>query len=429
MYTKLLDKQTKLALIGLGYVGLPIAMEFAKHVSVIGFDINKDRLDKLRNGIDPCGELSSEVFEHKDITFTSSIEKLREASFYVIAVPTPIDSHNEPDLSPLLGATRTVGKVLKRGDYVVYESTVYPGCTEEDCIPILEEVSGLRVGEDFKVGYSPERINPGDKVHTLVNTVKIVSGCDAEALETISDVYKLVVQAGLHRAPSIKVAEAAKIIENTQRDVNIALMNELSIIFDRMGVNTFDVLKAAGTKWNFLPFSPGLVGGHCIGVDPYYLVHKAKELQYHTKMINSGRYVNDSMGRYIGKKVVKKIISQGKNILGAHVLVMGMTFKENVSDIRNSKVADIINEFKDFGAEVDVMDPFASPLEVLQEYGIRLVERPGKKYDAVVVAVAHTTYLKLDESYFMSITNEHAVLADVKGVYQGSIHQMIYWSL
>ena len=410
MYTKLLDKQTKLALIGLGYVGLPIAMEFAKHVSVIGFDINEDRLDKLRNGIDPCGELSSEVFEHKDITFTSSIEKLREASFYVIAVPTPIDSHNEPDLSPLLGATRTVGKVLKRGDYVVYESTVYPGCTEEDCIPILEEVSGLRVGEDFKVGYSPERINPGDKVHTLVNTVKIVSGCDAEALETISEVYKLVVQAGLHRAPSIKVAEAAKIIENTQRDVNIALMNELSIIFDRMGVNTFDVLKAAGTKWNFLPFSPGLVGGHCIGVDPYYLVHKAKELQYHTK-------------------VVKKIISQGKNILGAHVLVMGMTFKENVSDIRNSKVADIINEFKDFGAEVDVMDPFASPLEVLQEYGIRLVERPGKKYDAVVVAVAHTTYLKLDESYFMSITNEHAVLADVKGVYRGSIHQMIYWSL
>ena len=381
MYTKLLDKQTKLALIGLGYVGLPIAMEFAKHVSVIGFDINEDRLDKLRNGIDPCGELSSEVFEHKDITFTSSIEKLREASFYVIAVPTPIDSHNEPDLSPLLGATRTVGKVLKRGDYVVYESTVYPGCTEEDCIPILEEVSGLRVGEDFKVGYSPERINPGDKVHTLVNTVKIVSGCDAEALETISEVYKLVVQAGVHRAPSIKVAEAAKIIVNTQRDVNIALMNELSIIFDRMGVNTFDVLKAAGTKWN------------------------------------------------IGKKVVKKIISQGKNILGAHVLVMGMTFKENVSDIRNSKVADIINEFKDFGAEVDVMDPFASPLEVLQEYGIRLVERPGKKYDAVVVAVAHTTYLKLDESYFMSITNEHAVLADVKGVYRGSIHQMIYWSL
>lgn len=296
----------------------------------------------------------------------------------------------------------------------------------------MEEVSGLRVGEDFKVGYSPERINPGDKVHTLVNTVKIVSGCDAEALETISDVYKLVVQAGLHRAPSIKVAEAAKIIENTQRDVNIALMNELSIIFDRMGVNTFDVLKAAGTKWNFLPFSPGLVGGHCIGVDPYYLVHKAKELQYHTKMINSGRYVNDSMGRYIGKKVVKKIISQGKNILGAHVLVMGMTFKENVSDIRNSKVADIINEFKDFGAEVDVMDPFASPSEVLREYGIRLVEKPGKpgkKYDAVVVAVAHTTYLKLDESYFMSITNEHAVLADVKGVYRGSIHQMIYWSL
>lgn len=429
MYTRLLNKQTKLALIGLGYVGLPIAMEFARYLSVVGFDINEERLEKFRSGIDPCGELPSAAFKDKDITFTSSLEKLREASFYIIAVPTPIDSHNEPDLSPLLDATRTIGKVLKRGDYVVYESTVYPGCTEEDCIPILEEMSGLKVGEDFKVGYSPERINPGDKVHTLVNTVKIVAGCDSESLEMIADVYKLVVQAGLHRAPSIKVAEAAKIIENTQRDVNIALMNELSIIFDRMGVNTFDVLKAAGTKWNFLPFSPGLVGGHCIGVDPYYLVHKAKELQYHPKMINSGRYVNDSMGRYIGKKVVKKIISQGKNILGAHVLVMGMTFKENVSDIRNSKVADIISEFKDFGAEVDVMDPFASPSEVLQEYGIRLIEKPRTKYDAVVVAVAHTLYRDLDESFFLSITSDHAVLADLKGIYRGSMRRLIYWSL
>ena len=429
MYTKLLDKQTKLALIGLGYVGLPIAMEFAKHVSVIGFDINEDRLDKLRNCIDPCGELPTEVFEHKDITFTSSIEKLWEASFYVIAVPTPIDSHNEPDLSPLLGATRTVGKVLKRGDYVVYESTVYPGCTEEDCIPILEEVSGLRVGEDFKVGYSPERINPGDKVHTLVNTVKIVSGCDAEALETISEVYKLVVQAGVHRAPSIKVAEAAKIIENTQRDVNIALMNELSIICSRIGINTYDVLEAAGTKWNFLKFYPGLVGGHCIGVDPYYLVHKAKELKYHPQMINAGRFVNDTMGGYIAKKIVKRMIAMGKNILGARVLVMGITFKENVADIRNSKVVDIVNELKDFGVDVDVTDPHADPEEVLREYGFSLIEQPRANYDAIIVAVSHKEYIDLDEAYFRGLTYEHAVLGDVKGIYRGKIHQMKYWSL
>lgn len=429
MYEELINKQTKLALIGLGYVGLPLATEFARYFSVLGFDINEERLEKLRAGVDPCGELSPEAFEGRDILFTSSVERLREASFYVIAVPTPIDSHNEPNLAPLLGATRTVGNILKAGDYVVYESTVYPGCTEEDCIPLLEELSGLKMGRDFKVGYSPERINPGDKIHTLVNTVKIVSGCDEEALDTIARVYGLVIEAGLHRASSIKVAEAAKIIENTQRDVNIALMNELSIIFDRMGVNTFDVLEAARTKWNFLPFSPGLVGGHCIGVDPYYLVHKAKELRYHPKMINSGRYVNDSMGRYIGKRVVKKIIAEGKNILGAHVLVMGMTFKENVSDIRNSKVADIVAELRDFGAEVDVTDPFASPVEVEREYGICLVEEPMQRYDAVVVAVAHAPYTKLDESYFLSITNKQAVLADVKGIYRHNIRQLVYWSL
>ncbi len=429
MYKDLLDKRTRLAVIGLGYVGLPLAMEFAKHLSVIGFDIDERRLERLRRNVDPCGELSSEAFRGKDITFTSSVEELREASFYVIAVPTPIDNHNEPDLSPLLDVTRTVGKVLKRGDYVVYESTVYPGCTEEDCIPILEAASGMKVGVDFKVGYSPERINPGDKIHTLTNTVKIVSGYDAEALATITKVYRLVIQAGLHLAPNIKVAEAAKIIENTQRDVNIALMNELSIIFDRMGINTFDVLDAASTKWNFLRFAPGLVGGHCIGVDPYYLVHKANELQYHPKMINSGRYVNDSMGRYIGKKVVKKIILQGKNIVKANVLIMGMTFKENVSDIRNSKVADVVAEFKEFGAEVDVVDPFASPAEVAREYGIVMKEKPDKRYDAVVIAVAHEPYLRLDESYFLSVTNDRAVLADVKGIYRGKINKMIYWSL
>lgn len=429
MYTKLLNKQTKLALVGLGYVGLPIAMEFARKFSVIGYDINEKRVEKLRGGIDPCNELTASDFADKDILFTSSLDRLAEASFYIIAVPTPIDRHNQPDLQPLLSATRTIGKVLKAGDYVVYESTVYPGCTEEDCIPILEEISGLKVGVDFKVGYSPERINPGDKVHTLTNTVKIVSGCDPETLNMVARVYELIVEAGVHRAESVKVAEAAKIIENTQRDVNIALMNELSIIFDRMGINTFDVLKAAGTKWNFLPFSPGLVGGHCIGVDPYYLVHKAKELKYHPKMINSGRFVNDSMGGYIAKKVVKKMISLGKNILGAHVLVMGITFKENVSDIRNSKVVDIINELKDFGVHVDVVDPYASPEEVWQEYGIHLKERPQRGYDAVVVAVAHARYSELDEKYFLSLTTPHAVLADLKGIYRGNIHQMLYWSL
>lgn len=429
MYTELLKKETKLALIGLGYVGLPIALEFARRLSVIGFDIDRQRLDRLRHRVDPSHELDAASFEGKDILFTSSLETLSEATFYIIAVPTPIDKHNQPDLHPLLSATRTVGKVLKRGDYVVYESTVYPGCTEEDCLPILEEISGLKAGIDFKLGYSPERINPGDKIHTLANTVKIVSGCDAEALDTITRVYSLVVAAGLHQAASIKVAEAAKIIENTQRDVNIALMNELSIIFDRMGVNTFDVLEAAATKWNFLPFAPGLVGGHCIGVDPYYLVHKAKELKYHPKMINSGRFVNDSMGGYIAKKVVKKMIAQGKNILGARILVMGLTFKENVSDIRNSKVIDIINELKDFGVQVDVVDPYAPVADVKTEYGIQLLEKPGQAYDAVILAVAHEAYCHLEEDYFLSLTRPRAVLADIKGIYRGNIRRMSYWSL
>ena len=429
MYKDLIIKKRKIALVGLGYVGLPIAMELSKHVSVIGFDINEERLDKLRQHLDPNGELEKAVFEGSDILFTSSVEDLREASFYIIAVPTPIDQHNEPDLNPLLSATQTVAGVLEEGDYVVYESTVYPGCTEEDCVPLLEKLSGLKAGTGFKYGYSPERINPGDKIHTLQNTVKIISGCDEEAVRNIYEVYSLVVKAGLHIAPSIKVAEAAKIIENTQRDVNIALMNELSIIFDRMGINTYDVLEAAGTKWNFLHFAPGLVGGHCIGVDPYYLVHKAKELQYHPKMINSGRFVNDSMGRYIGKKIVKKIISLGKNIVRARVLIMGITFKENVSDIRNSKVVDMIHEFQDFGAIVDVIDPLASPEEVRKAYNISLLNRPTGLYDAIVVAVAHKDYLGLDENYFLSLANGKAVLGDVKGVYRHTVKQLEYWSL
>lgn len=429
MFAALKNKEKKIAIVGLGYVGLPLAMGFADKLSVIGYDINEDRLAKLREGIDPNGELDSSQWKGKDIEFTSSVDKLKEASFYVIAVPTPIDQHNEPDLTPLLLATRTVASVLDPGDYVVYESTVYPGCTEEDCVPLLEEISGLKCKQDFKIGYSPERINPGDKVHTLQNTVKIVSGCDDESLSEIKQVYGLIIEAGLHQASSIRVAEAAKIIENTQRDVNIALMNELSIIFDRMGINTFDVLEAAGTKWNFLHFYPGLVGGHCIGVDPYYLVHKAKELQYHPKMINSGRFVNDSMGRYIAKKIVKKVLAQGKNILHARVLVMGITFKENVSDIRNSKVVDMVREFMDFGAVVDVVDPYASPLAVEQEYGIELKEQPGKDYDAIVVAVAHKDYILLDENYFISLSNEKAVLGDIKGLYRHKIKNMAYWSL
>ncbi|NDV54327.1 nucleotide sugar dehydrogenase [Parabacteroides sp. 52] len=429
MYKKLINKEAKLAVIGLGYVGLPLAMAFAAKLSVIGFDINEERLTSLREGRDPDHEVDPDAFTGKDILFTSSATSLQEASFFIIAVPTPIDAYNQPDLKALLSATRLVGNVLKPGDYVVYESTVYPGCTEEDCLPLLEQISGLKTGVDFKIGYSPERINPGDKEHTLVNTMKIISGVDEESLDVIEDVYALVVKAGVHRAPSIKVAEAAKIIENTQRDVNIALMNELSIIFDRMGINTYDVLNAAGTKWNFLPFYPGLVGGHCIGVDPYYLVHKAKELKYHPKMINSGRFVNDSMGGYIGKKIVKKMIEQGKNILGARVLVMGITFKENVSDIRNSKVVDIINELKDYGVKVDVMDPLASSDSVYKEYGFSLIAAPESEYDAIIVAVAHKDYLKLEESWFLAKTNKQGVLGDIKGVYRGRITQMGYWSL
>ena len=427
---ELKDKKKRIAVVGLGYVGLPIALELARTMSVIGFDINEERLEELKNGEDPNGESENSSFRNRDILFTSSIAELQKASFFIIAVPTPIDQHNEPDLTPLLSATQMVGSVLSAGDYVVYESTVYPGCTEEDCLPLLEKNSGLKAGRDFKYGYSPERINPGDKMHTLQNTVKIVSGCDDEAVKEIYKVYEAVVtEAHLHVAPCIKVAEAAKIIENNQRDVNIALMNELSIIFDRMGINTYDVLEAAGTKWNFLHFSPGLVGGHCIGVDPYYLVHKAKELQYHPKMINSGRFVNDSMGRYIAKKVVKKIISLGKNILNARVLILGITFKENVSDIRNSKVVDMIHEFEDFGAIVDVVDSYASAVEVKQAYNIQLSEAPKGTYDAIVLAVAHKKYAALSEKDFLAWTNGKAVFADIKGVYRHQIHQLVYWSL
>lgn len=375
IYNQLVNKEAKLAVVGLGYVGLPIALEFAKKISVVGFDINQERVDMMKNSIDPSNELEASVFDNSDIEFTADLEGLRDSQFYVVAVPTPIDDANLPNLRPLLSASATVGKVLKKGDYVVFESTVYPGCTEEDCIPVLEKESGLKFPQDFKVGYSPERINPGDKEHTLQNVIKVVSGCDEESLENIAKTYELVVDAGVHRASTIKVAEAAKIIENTQRDVNIALINELSIIFNKLGINTFDVLEAAGTKWNFLKFSPGLVGGHCIGVDPYYLTHKAQQAGYHSKVITSGRYVNDSMGFYIGKQTVKKILATGKNIQDARVLVMGATFKEDVSDIRNSKVIDVINELKSFQVQVDVIDPHASSDEMEHEYGVKLIDQ------------------------------------------------------
>jgi UDP-N-acetyl-D-galactosamine dehydrogenase len=433
VYDELLRKDAKLAVIGLGYVGLPIALEFAKQLSVIGFDINAGRVEMMRNHQDPSGELDASAFEGTDIVFTDSLDVLREATFFIVAVPTPIDEHAQPDLRPLLGASGSVGKVLKKGDYVVFESTVYPGCTEEDCIPVMEKFSGLSFAKgDFKVGYSPERINPGDKEHTLTSIVKVVAGCDAESLDIIAKVYELVVKAGVHRASSIQVAEAAKIIENTQRDVNIALMNELSMIFDRMNINTYEVLEAAGTKWNFLKFSPGLVGGHCIGVDPYYLTYKAKELGYDAKVILSGRTTNDNMGAYIARKTVQMMIKRGKDVAKSRVLVMGATFKENVEDIRNSKVADVIRELKNFSVNVDIVDPHADSDELYHEYGFRLTQLDEIRhdYDAVIVAVSHKPYLEKDEAYFQSITADNAVLVDIKGLYRNQpMEQVHYWSL
>lgn len=429
IYRKLERKEAQLAVIGLGYVGLPVALEFAKKVSVIGFDINQKRIDMMKKGIDPSNEMDKKAFEGCDIQFTTSVDKLRKASFFIVTVPTPIDEHKLPDLRPLLNASATIGKCIKKGDYVVFESTVYPGCTEEDCIPVIEKESGLKFMRDFKVGYSPERINPGDKDHTITTVKKVVSGCDKESLDEISRVYEMIVKAGIHRAPSIKVAEAAKIIENTQRDLNIALMNELSIIFNRMNINTYDVLEAAATKWNFLKFSPGLVGGHCIGVDPYYLTHKAESLGYHARVINAGRYVNDSMGFYVAKNTVKKIIAAGKNISKSKILVMGATFKENVSDIRNSKVADLVKELKSYSVKVDVTDPYADSKELMHEYGFGLVKSFGRNYDAIIVAVNHKEYLSFDEKYFKKIMAPKGVLIDVKGIYRRKIKSLSYWSL
>ena len=429
LYDKFVKKDAKLAVIGLGYVGLPIALEFARRIKVVGFDINQKRVDMMRRKEDPSNELPAEAFDGCDIYFTADLNDQKDVEFFIVAVPTPIDDQNIPDLKPLLGATNTVGKVLKKNDYVVYESTVYPGCTEEDCVPVLEQLSGLKYVSDFKVGYSPERINPGDKDHTLSSIVKVSSGCDPDSAEIIAKVYELVVKAGVHRAASIKVAEAAKIIENTQRDVNIALINELSIIFNRVGINTFDVLEAAGTKWNFLKFQPGLVGGHCIGVDPYYLVYKAKELGYHAQIIDAGRFVNDSMGGYVAKQTVKKVIGAGKNPAEARILVMGATFKENVTDIRNSKVADVVRELKSFSCTVDVADPHADSDEVKHEYGYELVKEMKGPYDAIIVAVNHNEYANKDEAWFKSMLTDKGILVDLKGIYRKKVKDLSYWSL
>lgn len=410
----------------MGYVGLPIALEFARKISVIGYDINPRRIEMMCHGIDPSKEIDSEAFKGRDIVFTSDLEVLKQASFYVVAVPTPVDKYNVPDLKPLLSASETIGKVIKKGDYVVFESTTYPGCTEEDCLPIIERVSGLKAGRDFKLGYSPERINPGDKKHTLRSVVKVVSGCDAEALEEIAKTYEIVVDAGVHRASSIKVAEASKIVENTQRDLNIALMNELSLIFDRMGVNTYEVIEAAGTKWNFLKFYPGLVGGHCIGVDPYYLTYKAASLGYDSKVIAASRFINDDMAKYVARKIITHVLRNSNN---PKVLVKGVTFKENVSDIRNSKIIDTVKEMLAFNIHVDVEDPFAEAEEVLEEYGLKLVREAQNGYDAVIVTVPHKPYLELDDRYFASITTENALVADLKGIYKNKITSRKYWSL
>jgi UDP-N-acetyl-D-glucosamine/UDP-N-acetyl-D-galactosamine dehydrogenase len=427
IYDDLTTRRAKLAVIGLGYVGLPIALEFARKISVIGFDINSRRIEMMRNQIDPSKEVDAKEFQGCDIVFTDDVEVLKQARFFIVAVPTPVDKYNVPDLKPLIGASTTVGKALKKGDYVVYESTTYPGCTEEDCLPVLEKTSDLSLkAGDFSLGYSPERINPGDKTHTLRTVVKVVSGNTPTALDEIAKTYSLVVDAGIHCAPSIKVAEASKIIENTQRDLNIALMNELSLIFDRMSINTYDVIEAAGTKWNFLKFQPGLVGGHCIGIDPYYLTYKAAALGYESKVIASSRYINDDMAKYVARKIITHVLRMSGE---PKVLVKGVTFKENVSDIRNSRIVDAVKELLAFNIRVDVEDPYAIEEEVHEEYGLHLTRQIASDYDAVIVTVPHRQYKDLDDAWFTSITREGALIADLKGTYKNKIVNRKYWSL
>jgi len=410
--------ERKISVIGLGYVGLPVAVAFGQKGKTVGFDINPRRIAELKKGIDRTGEVSKAELKSADILYTENPRDLKKADFHIVAVPTPVDNAHKPDLDLTYKASQTVGNILKKGDIVVFESTVYPGVTEEECVPIMEKASGLKCGRDFKVGYSPERINPGDKEHIFTKIKKIVSGMDARTLDIVARVYESVVTAGVHRAPNMKTAEAAKVIENTQRDINIAFMNELALIFNIMGIDTNEVLSAAGTKWNFLKFKPGLVGGHCIGVDPYYLTHKAEQLGYIPQVILAGRRINDSIGKYIANRAVREMIKTGCGILGATVTVLGVTFKENCPDIRNSKVADIILKLKEYGIKVQVSDPFADPAEVKREYGIKLTPMNKlKPASAVILAVAHRQYAGLTGAQIAKMTGKNPVLIDVKGLF------------
>ena len=436
LYKKIVNGEEKISLVGLGYVGMPIAVAFSKKVKVVGFDLNAKKIELYKNGIDPTNEVGDEAIKACTVEFTADESKLREAKFHIVAVPTPVNDDHTPDLTPVEGASRILGQNLTKGSVVVFESTVYPGVTEEICVPILEKESGLKCGVDFKIGYSPERINPGDKVHRLETIVKIVSGMDDETLETVAKVYELVVEAGVHRAESIKVAEAAKVIENSQRDVNIAFMNELSIIFNKMGIDTKAVLEAAGTKWNFLKFFPGLVGGHCIGVDPYYLTYKAEQLGYHSQVILSGRRINDDMGKYVAENTVKNLIKAGANVSDARVGILGFTFKENCPDTRNTRVIDIYNELLEYGITPVVADPVADSDEAMHEYGIGFVDMSEiRDMDAIIIAVAHSEFgginiEKLDGMFAPDCNKK--VLVDVKGVLNRKDFadtDYIYWRL
>ena len=436
LYEKLVNGEEKLSLVGLGYVGMPIAVAFGRKIQVIGYDLNEKKVELYKSGIDPTREVGDEVIKNANVEFTSDETKLKEAKFHIVAVPTPVNADRTPDLTPVEGASRTVGRNLTKGSIVVFESTVYPGVTEEVCVPIMEAESGLKCGVDFKVGYSPERINPGDKVHRLETIVKIVSGMDEETLDTIAKVYELVVEAGVYRAESIKVAEAAKVIENSQRDINIAFMNELSIIFNKMGIDTKSVLEAAGTKWNFLKFFPGLVGGHCIGVDPYYLTYKAEMMGYHSQVILAGRRINDDMGKYVAENVVKNLIKADIQVKTAKVAILGFTFKENCPDTRNTKVIDIVQELGEYGIRPVIVDETADADEAGRLYGVTLESRDAvKEVDALVIAVAHEEFSHLDRKTvdgFFRAGNQKKVLVDIKGILNRKEYlteDYIYWRL
>ena len=436
LYQDIVEGKEKVSLVGLGYVGMPIAVAFARKIQVVGFDLNAAKIDLYKSGIDPTNEVGDEVIKNTTVEFTADPTKLKEAKFHIVAVPTPVNDDHTPDLTPVEGASRLLGQNLTKGSIVVFESTVYPGVTEDICVPILEKESGLKCGVDFKIGYSPERINPGDKVHRLETITKIVSGMDEETLEEVAKVYELVVEAGVYRAESIKVAEAAKVIENSQRDINIAFMNELSIIFNKMGIDTKAVLAAAGTKWNFLPFQPGLVGGHCIGVDPYYLTYKAEQLGYHSQIILSGRRINDDMGKYVAENLVKNLIKANIPVKGAKVAILGFTFKENCPDTRNTKIIDIYKELQEYGITAVVTDDDADAEEAKRLYGIEFVPMTEiKDCDAVVLAVAHESYKKLemkDMDALYATKNKTKVLTDLKGILDKKAYQdagYLYWRL